>query len=219
MIVLINIRLFWYKKHNIKVLSAYHDPFNISFLVFFYAHVKHLPMLTFLFDVLSEHTDFDPQTVRPGSRYSHVQEVQERLNFLRYLYFASNLPIHSIDCKMQFHPFLFSHCYLAPNTTHSCHEPEYHSVYQNKRFITVARRRRFHKWKVFFTSPFYPAFYHLDFLTTTKHKPNVLCVLHYYNTKRQVICHHWQISCTPRNRLFLAVHLISENSFQHPSCS
>ncbi|XP_016350844.1 probable ubiquitin carboxyl-terminal hydrolase FAF-X, partial [Sinocyclocheilus anshuiensis] len=31
------------------------------------------------------HTDFDPQTVRPGSRYSHVQEVQERLNFLRFL--------------------------------------------------------------------------------------------------------------------------------------
>uniref|UniRef100_A0AAY4DML2 ubiquitinyl hydrolase 1 n=1 Tax=Denticeps clupeoides TaxID=299321 RepID=A0AAY4DML2_9TELE len=28
---------------------------------------------------------FDPQTVRPGSRYSHVQEVQERLNFLRFL--------------------------------------------------------------------------------------------------------------------------------------
>ncbi|KTG47363.1 hypothetical protein cypCar_00025077 [Cyprinus carpio] len=37
------------------------------------------------FYVLSEHTDFDPQTVRPGSRYSHVQEVQERLNFLRFL--------------------------------------------------------------------------------------------------------------------------------------
>ncbi|XP_034042039.1 ubiquitin specific peptidase 9 [Thalassophryne amazonica] len=32
-----------------------------------------------------EHTEFDPQTVRPGSRYSHVQEVQERLNFLRFL--------------------------------------------------------------------------------------------------------------------------------------
>uniref|UniRef100_A0A8C1M459 ubiquitinyl hydrolase 1 n=1 Tax=Cyprinus carpio TaxID=7962 RepID=A0A8C1M459_CYPCA len=32
-----------------------------------------------------EHADFDPQTVRPGSRYSHVQEVQERLNFLRFL--------------------------------------------------------------------------------------------------------------------------------------
>uniref|UniRef100_A0A7N6BM91 ubiquitinyl hydrolase 1 n=1 Tax=Anabas testudineus TaxID=64144 RepID=A0A7N6BM91_ANATE len=29
--------------------------------------------------------EFDPQTVRPGSRYSHVQEVQERLNFLRFL--------------------------------------------------------------------------------------------------------------------------------------
>ncbi|XP_031442804.1 probable ubiquitin carboxyl-terminal hydrolase FAF-X isoform X3 [Clupea harengus] len=33
----------------------------------------------------AEHADFDPQTVRPGSRYSHVQEVQERLNFLRFL--------------------------------------------------------------------------------------------------------------------------------------
>uniref|UniRef100_A0A672P7L3 ubiquitinyl hydrolase 1 n=1 Tax=Sinocyclocheilus grahami TaxID=75366 RepID=A0A672P7L3_SINGR len=31
------------------------------------------------------HTGFDPQTVRAGSRYSHVQEVQERLNFLRFL--------------------------------------------------------------------------------------------------------------------------------------
>ncbi|KAG9348967.1 hypothetical protein JZ751_029284 [Albula glossodonta] len=33
----------------------------------------------------AEQTDFDPQTVRAGSRYSHVQEVQERLNFLRFL--------------------------------------------------------------------------------------------------------------------------------------
>lgn len=32
-----------------------------------------------------EQAEFDPQTVRPGSRYSHVQEVQERLNFLRYV--------------------------------------------------------------------------------------------------------------------------------------
>ncbi|KAG2456362.1 USP9X hydrolase, partial [Polypterus senegalus] len=32
-----------------------------------------------------DHTDYDPQTVRVGSRYSHVQEVQERLNFLRFL--------------------------------------------------------------------------------------------------------------------------------------
>ncbi|KAM4731598.1 ubiquitin carboxyl-terminal hydrolase 9X isoform 2-T2 [Anableps anableps] len=32
-----------------------------------------------------EQAEFDPQTVRPGSRYSHVQEVQERLNFLRFL--------------------------------------------------------------------------------------------------------------------------------------
>uniref|UniRef100_A0A8C5CNL1 ubiquitinyl hydrolase 1 n=1 Tax=Gadus morhua TaxID=8049 RepID=A0A8C5CNL1_GADMO len=33
----------------------------------------------------AEQAEFDPQTVRPGSRYSHVQEVQERLNFLRFL--------------------------------------------------------------------------------------------------------------------------------------
>ncbi|XP_054553726.1 probable ubiquitin carboxyl-terminal hydrolase FAF-X [Talpa occidentalis] len=32
-----------------------------------------------------DHEDYDPQTVRIGSRYSHVQEVQERLNFLRFL--------------------------------------------------------------------------------------------------------------------------------------
>lgn len=31
----------------------------------------------------TEHLGFDPQTVYVGSRYSHVQEVQERLNFLR----------------------------------------------------------------------------------------------------------------------------------------
>ncbi|XP_058260184.1 probable ubiquitin carboxyl-terminal hydrolase FAF-X isoform X2 [Hemibagrus wyckioides] len=32
-----------------------------------------------------ENPGFDPQTVCIGSRYSHVQEVQERLNFLRFL--------------------------------------------------------------------------------------------------------------------------------------
>ncbi|XP_051561998.1 probable ubiquitin carboxyl-terminal hydrolase FAF-X isoform X1 [Myxocyprinus asiaticus] len=32
-----------------------------------------------------ENPGFDPQTVRAASRYSHVQEVQERLNFLRFL--------------------------------------------------------------------------------------------------------------------------------------
>ncbi|XP_052027548.1 probable ubiquitin carboxyl-terminal hydrolase FAF-X [Apodemus sylvaticus] len=32
-----------------------------------------------------DNEDYDPQTVRLGSRYSHVQEVQERLNFLRFL--------------------------------------------------------------------------------------------------------------------------------------
>ncbi|XP_062941292.1 probable ubiquitin carboxyl-terminal hydrolase FAF-X isoform X3 [Cynocephalus volans] len=32
-----------------------------------------------------DHEDYDPQTVRLGSRYSHTQEVQERLNFLRFL--------------------------------------------------------------------------------------------------------------------------------------
>ncbi|XP_068125954.1 ubiquitin carboxyl-terminal hydrolase 9X isoform X1 [Hyperolius riggenbachi] len=37
------------------------------------------------FSLKLEHGEYDPQTVRPGSRYSHVQEVQERLNFLRFL--------------------------------------------------------------------------------------------------------------------------------------
>lgn len=69
-----------YKNLNLHIMTPL-TYFN--FFLFFYAHVKHLPVLTFY--VLSEHTDFDPQTVRPGSRYSHVQEVQERLNFLRYL--------------------------------------------------------------------------------------------------------------------------------------
>uniref|UniRef100_A0A4W3IWM1 ubiquitinyl hydrolase 1 n=1 Tax=Callorhinchus milii TaxID=7868 RepID=A0A4W3IWM1_CALMI len=32
-----------------------------------------------------ENPEYDPQTVQPSSRYSHVQEVQERLNFLRFL--------------------------------------------------------------------------------------------------------------------------------------
>uniref|UniRef100_A0A3B3YKQ2 ubiquitinyl hydrolase 1 n=1 Tax=Poecilia mexicana TaxID=48701 RepID=A0A3B3YKQ2_9TELE len=47
-----------------------------------------------------EQAEFDPQTVRPGSRYSHVQEVQERLNFLRYLY--SDL-------------LAFGFCYVCPS--------------------------------------------------------------------------------------------------------
>ncbi|CAH7488181.1 probable ubiquitin carboxyl-terminal hydrolase FAF-X [Phodopus roborovskii] len=32
-----------------------------------------------------DYEDYDPQNVRRGSRYSHIQEVQERLNFLRFL--------------------------------------------------------------------------------------------------------------------------------------
>lgn len=44
-----------------------------------------------------EQAEFDPQTVRPGSRYSHVQEVQERLNFLRYnTPYSSHTQIHEI---------------------------------------------------------------------------------------------------------------------------
>ncbi|GAB1302650.1 Ubiquitinyl hydrolase 1 [Apodemus speciosus] len=35
--------------------------------------------------IAEDNEDYDPQTVRLGSRYSHVQEVQERLNFLRFL--------------------------------------------------------------------------------------------------------------------------------------
>lgn len=37
------------------------------------------------FSEFADHEDYDPQTVRLGSRYSHVQEVQERLNFLRFV--------------------------------------------------------------------------------------------------------------------------------------
>lgn len=48
--------------------------------------------LTGLMHALTEEqAEFDPQTVRPGSRYSHVQEVQERLNFLRYVTMMSIL--------------------------------------------------------------------------------------------------------------------------------
>ncbi|KFM62549.1 putative ubiquitin carboxyl-terminal hydrolase FAF-X, partial [Stegodyphus mimosarum] len=32
-----------------------------------------------------EHPELDPNSVSPDSRYSHVQQVQERLNFLRFL--------------------------------------------------------------------------------------------------------------------------------------
>ncbi|ERE73744.1 putative ubiquitin carboxyl-terminal hydrolase FAF-X isoform 2 [Cricetulus griseus] len=41
-----------------------------------------LPFLSFLH---AFYEDYDPQNVRRGSRYSHIQEVQERLNFLRFL--------------------------------------------------------------------------------------------------------------------------------------
>lgn len=33
----------------------------------------------------ADYEDYDPQTIRLGSRYSHFQEVQERLNFLRFV--------------------------------------------------------------------------------------------------------------------------------------
>lgn len=35
--------------------------------------------------VARDHPDLDPNSVSPDSRYSHVQQVQERLNFLRFL--------------------------------------------------------------------------------------------------------------------------------------
>ena len=35
--------------------------------------------------IASESPDLDPNDILPGSRFSHVQEVQERLNFLRFL--------------------------------------------------------------------------------------------------------------------------------------
>ncbi|XP_047391135.1 probable ubiquitin carboxyl-terminal hydrolase FAF-X isoform X5 [Sciurus carolinensis] len=43
------------------------------------AYMKHIELYA------RDHETYDPQTVRLGSRYSHVQEVQERLNFLRFL--------------------------------------------------------------------------------------------------------------------------------------
>ncbi|XP_077891538.1 ubiquitin carboxyl-terminal hydrolase 9X-like isoform X8 [Ictidomys tridecemlineatus] len=43
------------------------------------AYMKHIELYA------RDHENYDPQTVRLGSRYSHVQEVQERLNFLRFL--------------------------------------------------------------------------------------------------------------------------------------
>lgn len=52
--------------------------------------VCNLNMSTFT----EEQAEFDPQTVRPGSRYSHVQEVQERLNFLRYVALRISLSIY-----------------------------------------------------------------------------------------------------------------------------
>lgn len=33
----------------------------------------------------ADYEDYDPHTLRLGSRYSHIQEVQERLNFLRFV--------------------------------------------------------------------------------------------------------------------------------------
>ena len=35
--------------------------------------------------IASESPDLDPHSILPGTRFSHVQEVQERLNFLRFL--------------------------------------------------------------------------------------------------------------------------------------
>lgn len=46
---------------------------------------------------VEEQAEFDPQTVRPGSRYSHVQEVQERLNFLRCDIITLKLLINSAE--------------------------------------------------------------------------------------------------------------------------
>ncbi|KAK7882341.1 hypothetical protein WMY93_028515 [Mugilogobius chulae] len=49
-----------------------------------------------------EQAEFDPQTVRPGSRYSHVQEVQERLNFLRYSKLMGDEPDLDPDINKDF---------------------------------------------------------------------------------------------------------------------
>lgn len=44
--------------------------------------------------LISDQEVYDPQTVRLGSRYSHVQEVQERLNFLRFVLKISVVLFH-----------------------------------------------------------------------------------------------------------------------------
>ncbi|XP_063100555.1 probable ubiquitin carboxyl-terminal hydrolase FAF-X isoform X2 [Cavia porcellus] len=48
---------------------------------------------------IKDHNDYDPQTVRFGSRYSHVQEVQERLNFLRFLLKDGQLYLSATQAK------------------------------------------------------------------------------------------------------------------------
>lgn len=34
---------------------------------------------------VKEHPDIDPNTYTPDRRYNHIMQVQERLNFLRFL--------------------------------------------------------------------------------------------------------------------------------------
>ncbi|XP_075815088.1 ubiquitin carboxyl-terminal hydrolase 9Y-like [Microtus pennsylvanicus] len=46
-----------------------------------------------------DYEDYDPQTVRLGSRYSHIQEVQERLNFLRFLLKDGQLWLYAVQAK------------------------------------------------------------------------------------------------------------------------
>lgn len=81
------LKLLWgkYKDQKSPILSKLHDAF-LSDFIFFGSSPSDvgIRMCHACFPLsFADHEDYDPQTVRLGSRYSHVQEVQERLNFLR----------------------------------------------------------------------------------------------------------------------------------------
>ncbi|XP_010629475.1 probable ubiquitin carboxyl-terminal hydrolase FAF-X [Fukomys damarensis] len=48
---------------------------------------------------VTDHKDYDPETLRLGSRFSHIQEVQERLNFLRFLLEDGQLWLRASQAK------------------------------------------------------------------------------------------------------------------------
>ena len=37
--------------------------------------------------MIADHPDEDPANILPDGRFNHIQQVQERLKFLRYLYY------------------------------------------------------------------------------------------------------------------------------------